>query len=349
MQKIIFFITFLVVLLRGVTAAQNPYESIGKPMPKGKILTLTNGKYPEVIENDTVVRIGSVMFNTVTGEVVAFLTKDTLHTEYSLEPDVVSRWLSPDPLAEKSYTITPYRYGNNNPIIFTDPDGRWEFQINEKDGKKTAVLVAQKGDNLQSLSDHTGIALDKLKGAFSDDAIAKWEEGTQLTNLGSAFSFDGINEALNATKVTGCNCFGSALEFGQTGTVDLNGEISSPIEADKRLIDGFESTNTPKTGDIVRYARKDGQKGIDLNEDGKINSRDEAARKSQDLPDNGSYSGGQQHYSTFLLKNNNGVQVLTKNGYNAPWQIRYEKNLPAIYGTKTALTGDPAPTYTKKK
>jgi hypothetical protein len=124
MQKIIFFITFLVVILRGVTTAQNPYESIGKPMPKGKILTLTNGKYPEVIENDTVVRIGSVMFNTVTGEVVAFLEKDTLHTEYSLEPDVVSRWLSPDPLAEKYLQWSPYVYGANNPIKFIDPDGR---------------------------------------------------------------------------------------------------------------------------------------------------------------------------------------------------------------------------------
>jgi RHS repeat-associated protein len=134
MQKIIFFTAFLVVLLRGVTTAQNPYESIGKPMPKGKILTLTNGKYPEVIENDTVVRIGSVMFNTVTGEVVAFLTKDTLHTEYSLEPDVVSRWLSPDPLAEKYLQWSPYVYTMNNPIRFIDPDG---MQVSDwyKDGE----------------------------------------------------------------------------------------------------------------------------------------------------------------------------------------------------------------------
>jgi RHS repeat-associated protein len=152
MQKIIFFSTFLVVILRGVTTAQNPYESIGKEMPKGKILTLTNGKYPEIIENDTIVRIGSVMFNTVTGEVVAFLTKDTLHTEYNLEPDVVSRWLSPDPLAKEYANYSPYTFVANNPVKYTDPDGNLIVDQNgnivvttnnNSNGQPTRLLVKE--------------------------------------------------------------------------------------------------------------------------------------------------------------------------------------------------------------
>jgi len=33
-------------------------------------------------------------------------------------------WLLPDPLAEKYYSISPYAYCANNPILYVDPDGR---------------------------------------------------------------------------------------------------------------------------------------------------------------------------------------------------------------------------------
>ncbi|MEM9819589.1 MAG: hypothetical protein AAF985_00895 [Bacteroidota bacterium] len=100
--------------------AQNPYKSLGV---ETEMLTLSDGKYQEFFPNDTLVPIGGVLLNTITGKVVAFLEVDTIYSEYSLDPEVMSRWLSPDPLAEQFPEWSPYNYGFDNPIRFSDPSG----------------------------------------------------------------------------------------------------------------------------------------------------------------------------------------------------------------------------------
>ncbi len=146
MKKTVLFMTFFALILRGVTIAQNPYESIGK---KAKVLTLSNGKYQEIFTNDTIVPIGSVMYNRVTGDIVAFLTRDTMYAEYNLEPEVVSRWLSPDPLGAKHPELSPYTYVNNNPIIYVDPDGQDYVLVINHDTRTITVQATyytKKGD-----------------------------------------------------------------------------------------------------------------------------------------------------------------------------------------------------------
>lgn len=60
-----------------------------------------------------------------------------------------SVWLGVDPEFAKAPNWTPYRYGFNNPIRYTDPDGRWEWD-------KGGNLKAQKGDNSYSLAKFLG-------------------------------------------------------------------------------------------------------------------------------------------------------------------------------------------------
>ena len=56
----------------------------------------------------------------------------------------LARWMVPDPLAEKYYSVSPYSYCHDNPMNATDPDGRDDFfDENGKFIKKTKT-----GDNI---------------------------------------------------------------------------------------------------------------------------------------------------------------------------------------------------------
>ncbi|MBI9036257.1 MAG: hypothetical protein JEZ03_17490 [Bacteroidales bacterium] len=109
-----------------LNAQDNPFAELGY---EPKIATLSNGQFNESFDNDTIVQIGSVLFNTKSKQIVAFVVTDTMYSEATLEPDIVSRWISPDPLADHPMQIgkSPYQYAWNNPVYWTDPDGRCPF------------------------------------------------------------------------------------------------------------------------------------------------------------------------------------------------------------------------------
>jgi RHS repeat-associated protein len=76
---------------------------------------------------------------------------DTMHGlnqyEYGvrfLDPAIGPRWMVPDPLAEKYYSISPYTYCANNPMRYIDLDGR-EIRIyyEDEDGKQKQILYSR--------------------------------------------------------------------------------------------------------------------------------------------------------------------------------------------------------------
>jgi len=44
--------------------------------------------------------------------------------------NLLPRWTTPAPLAEKYYSTSPYAFSNNNPVNFVDPDGEFPFLAN---------------------------------------------------------------------------------------------------------------------------------------------------------------------------------------------------------------------------
>lgn len=135
------FLTGILVFVLGFAQAQNdynPWKKYGYTPPKA--LTLSDGKYQEFFDADTIVQIGSVLFNTITNEVVAFIKYDTTYSEATLEPHVISRWLSPDPLAQERPSWTPYNFCSNNPINRIDPDGRLDDIIITGENNSSVTL-----------------------------------------------------------------------------------------------------------------------------------------------------------------------------------------------------------------
>jgi RHS repeat-associated protein len=218
MKKTFLFIAFLTLILRGVTIAQNPYESLGVPMPKGKMLTVSNGRFQEHFPNDTLTPIGSAMFNTVTGEVVQFLTRDTMYAEYNLEPELVSRWLSPDPLAEKYYQWSPYNFVLGNPIKFVDPDGRAVDDIIVKGsagGKDKADQTQFRSDFINHLQSLTNDKVELHEQSNGDYKVVITEAGTANAGQTLAEGTNLISTLVGDDKHTTTVTDGKASDGGQ--------------------------------------------------------------------------------------------------------------------------------------
>ncbi|MFY7937495.1 MAG: hypothetical protein ACOVOQ_08960 [Flavobacterium sp.] len=106
--------------------AGNPFAKFGY---KGKVATLSKGKYLEVHDLDSIVTIGSIRYHVDKKQIVGNIVIDT--TDMYARPigDTPSRWLSPDPLSEEFPDWSPYTMSFNNPIKYFDPDGRAPVDI----------------------------------------------------------------------------------------------------------------------------------------------------------------------------------------------------------------------------
>lgn len=150
----------------------NPYASIGK---KGKMLTLSNGKYNELELYDSLQHIGSAIINMNTGKIYKLLPVDTIQSTIKNDPTVISRWYSLDPLQAKYPSLSPYNFVGNSPLMFVDPDGKIIKPVNP-DGNKAidamlrSFIKQNKNDdiNKENVYKVFGIRGNALKGYTTD-------------------------------------------------------------------------------------------------------------------------------------------------------------------------------------
>jgi RHS repeat-associated protein len=94
----------------------------------------------------------------------------------------IGRWGVVDPLAEKAPGLTPFRYGFNNPLTFTDPTGMFEY------------VKGGYGEDIEmgNVWSHTNDGnLEGKNGGGKDSGVAKEENGNSAnsqSNKGSCCS-----------------------------------------------------------------------------------------------------------------------------------------------------------------
>lgn len=247
----------------------------------------------------------------------------------------LGRWMNIDPLADFAPELTPYRYSANNPIFFSDPSGLWEFVFNDETNTLSLVKT-QEDDDWNTLKKQMGLTNSKLKQMFGSefknvldnvefegDGIAAKDIGGEIGESIQSFekALGEYNDDLKKNVAEGGpgglnNCFGLCESVAETGEVDPNGVQGAGFLFDKFLKENTTNVSRARILDIIRYAYKE---------------------------INGSNRNKASHGSLFLLKNEKGVQMFTKNGIDnaALYQLMYESEMlkrHSTYGERAGIT-----------
>ena len=111
-------------------------------------------------------------------------------TDYGarLYDNILPRWTTPDPLAEKYYSYSPYAFCNNNPVNFVDPDGRDIYRYDDKSG--TFHLYQETNDDFDQVA---RFRYNKETGNYELKTSKNGDIKIRMDNVEKGILSDGIN------------------------------------------------------------------------------------------------------------------------------------------------------------
>lgn len=233
-------ILFLVALLFACSAIEAQQDIFKKHGITKEPLTLSKGKYKEIFTNEKIMQIGTVLINTRINKVVEFLEIDT--TECAYKAEGTSRFLTIDPLAEKHYNWSPYAYVLNNPMRYTDPDGRIERDQNGN------IKFYASG---QTVSRQTVTA-----GGWS--FTPNYDRGYVMTDMGNKVGADKL-VSVNVVTSDGRTSTFSANDLSQVGGYDFTSNCFGLAMADGQVY-----INDPETVLKDEYTQVGQEKGANM-------------------------------------------------------------------------------------
>lgn len=94
--------------------------------------------------------------------------------------DAIARWRVVDPMAEKSYSWSPYEYCKNIPIKYIDPDGKREWPVNATHNGYGRRHENNFGETRPNGRTHKGVDINHTGGGNTDKGapIVATHDGT---------------------------------------------------------------------------------------------------------------------------------------------------------------------------
>lgn len=224
--------------LQAQHAEGNPFARLGY-----KTDVYTFGEKKEFHDQEEIVEIGEILFNTKTNEVVGFVEEKT-DSLIELKPELQS--MSIDPLCEKYYSISPYAYCMNNPVKYIDPDGKdwivangttnyeWRNDITSKStmpegyqyvGSANSDILTHLGLNYSFPTLNTNklgsIASDAELGRYAISHMVNVKENSNAT-IDTNISYNNGEKVFNGVQI-------KVIEVSSSSNVDGNLESNGMV------------------------------------------------------------------------------------------------------------------------
>lgn len=137
------------------------------------------------------------------------------------------RWMTPDPLSEKYYGISPYAFCNNSPMVFVDRDGRDIYRYDDKTG--IFYLEIKNNDSFDQ------VARFRYNRKEDSYEIAKFLP-IRISNIAKGILSDGLNFNDNAnawsTDIVSIEDFQNfIIEYTEMAYKEMGGFYYSDIDS----------------------------------------------------------------------------------------------------------------------
>ena len=129
------------------------------------------------------------------------------------DSDILTGWLSVDPMADKYPSLSPYNYCAWNPIKLVDPDGR--DGVLKVDGKNLTIqlTINYSPTNLANVNEKFGYTISNFKNDFKD-----YLKNTEIDYNGTKYA---VSFELVLNEVSGCYNNLESMPTASKGSLNL--------------------------------------------------------------------------------------------------------------------------------